>query len=230
MDSILRHPILRKVITGVTGIGLTLFVIVHMLGNLQFFSPDPNAYNRYTHTLESLGPLLYAVEIGLVVFFIFHAVIGTGIALRRRAARKIGYEVYESAGEPSLQSMSSRSMIYTGLILLVFLIIHLWTFKFGPGVEEGYFVTIDDGLKVRDLKQLVVEKFQSPLYTFGYVAVMMLLAVHLRHGVWSALQSLGLMTPRLTPVIYTVGLILGVLIAIGFIVLPLYIFFTGGSP
>lgn len=229
MDS-LRHPILRKVITGITGIGLTLFVIVHMLGNLQFFSPDPNSYNRYTHTLESLGPLLYAVEIGLVIFFVFHAVVGASIALRRRAARKRGYEMYKSAGEPSLQSASSRSMIYTGLILLIFLVIHLWTFKFGPGVEEGYFVTIDDGLKVRDLKRLVVEKFQSPFYTFGYVGVMILLGVHLRHGVWSSFQSLGLMTPKLTPVIYTLGLVLGVLLAIGFIMLPLYIFFAGGAP
>ncbi len=229
MSSILRNPILRKVITGITGLGLTLFVIMHMVGNLQFFSPDPDAYNRYTYALASFGPLLYAVEIGLLVFVILHIVVGTSIAMKRRSARPVGYRVYKSAGKPSLQSTSSRSMIVSGLILMLFLAIHLWSFKFGPSVEDGYVVTID-GVEMRDLKGLLIEKFQSPVYAFGYVAVALLLALHLRHGIWSALQSLGAMSPKLTPVIYTSGLIVGLLIAIGFIVLPLYIFFTGGSP
>lgn len=115
-------------------------------------------------------------------------------------------------------------MIITGIILMVFLVIHLWSFKFGT-----YYETTLDGKPVRDLARLVTEKFQSPFYTFGYVAIVLLLALHLRHGVWSALQSLGATNPRLTPLIYSIGAIIGLLIAIGFFVLPLWIFFTGGN-
>ena len=82
---------------------------------------------------------------------------------------------------------------------------------------------------MRDIARLVTEKFQSPWYTFGYVGAMLLLGIHLRHGVWSAFQSLGATNPRLTPVIYSVGALLAILIAAGFFILPLWIFFTGGN-
>lgn len=224
MRSVLENPITRKLITGVTGLGLMIFVLIHMIGNLTYFSPDPDAYNRYSDTLIGLGPLLWVVELGLLAFFVFHAFVGVSIWLKKRSSRPIGYEVYRSVGSPSLQSTSSRSMIITGAILLLFLIIHLISFKYGAGVSEGYVVNVD-GVDVRDMKRLLEEKFASPLYTFAYVAVMLLLAVHLRHGVWSALQSLGAMSPRLTPVVYSAGLFIGLLIAIGFFVLPVYIYF-----
>lgn len=225
---IFSSPIGRKVLTGITGLGLTIFVIGHMLGNLTYFSSDPNAYNSYSHTLISLGPLLYIIELGLLAFVIVHIVLGVKIYLGKKAARPVDYAEYKSAGEPSRQSSSSRTMIVTGLILMVFLVFHILSFKYGPGMSEGYVVTVD-GEEIRDLKRLMEEKFQHPLYAFGYPAVMLLLAFHLRHGIWSALQSLGAMTPRLTPLIYTAGGILAALIAIGFLVLPLWIFFSGGA-
>ena len=226
MPSALENSIVRKLITGVTGLGLTLFVLMHMIGNLSYFSPDPDAYNKYAHFLMELGPLLYAVEIGLVVFFLLHAYLGVSIWRRKRNARPALYEEYRSAGSPSRQTTSSRSMIFTGVVLLVFTILHLISFKYGPSITEGYIVSVD-GVEMRDLKRLLEERFASPAYTFAYVAVMILLALHLRHGVWSALQSLGAMTPKLTPVIYGIGVALGAGISIGFFVLPLYIYFGG---
>jgi succinate dehydrogenase / fumarate reductase cytochrome b subunit len=228
MGSFLKNPIGRKLITGVTGLGLALFVLIHMVGNLSYFAPNPNAYNVYSHTLASLGPLLYAVEIGLVAFFLFHAWLGYSIWLQTRKARPVGYTTYTSAGDPSRQTVSSRSMILTGVILFVFAVFHVISFKYGPGLESNYVVTVD-GVEMRDLKRLLEERFASPLYTFGYVGVMLLLAVHLRHGVWSALQSLGAVSKRLTPAVYLAGGILGVLIAVGFFLLPLYIYFGGGT-
>ncbi|GAB5518119.1 MAG: succinate dehydrogenase cytochrome b subunit [Rhodothermales bacterium] len=221
-------PVGKKYLTGVTGLALVGFTLVHMSGNLAYFSSDLAAYNAYTKFLHDLGPLLYALELGLLAFFVFHIVLGINIALGKRKARKANYRMYRSLGGPSKQSVASRSMIYTGLILLAFLILHLITFKFGPGIAEGYVTTLD-GEQARDLKRLVTEKFQNPLYAFGYTAVMILLALHLRHGIWSAFQSLGAMTPRLSPVIYAIGGFIGVLIAVGFFVLPLYVYFTGGA-
>jgi len=223
----LNSPIGKKLITGITGLGLTIFVLMHMIGNLSMFSGD-DAYNQYAHLLASLGPLLYAIEAGLVLFFLAHAVNGIKIWMGKRKARPQGYKVYKSAGKPSMQSSSSRSMIITGIILLVFTVFHLISFKFGPGGPgnaDAAYLTVIDGVEMRDLAQLVREKFATTWYTFGYTAIMLLLVVHLRHGVWSALQSLGAMRPSLSPVIYSLGGLIGLGIGLGFIVMPLALFF-----
>jgi succinate dehydrogenase / fumarate reductase cytochrome b subunit len=222
--SALTSPIGRKLLTGITGIAWVLFVLIHMAGNLGYFGAG-EAYNVYSDMLLSTGPLLYAVEAVLLVALVVHAVVGISIYMRKRGARKKGYETYRTIGRPSLQTPSSRSMIFTGIVLLVFLVIHLKTFKFGPGVSEGYVVNVG-GEQLRDLRRLVTEKFQSPLYAFGYTAVMVLLGFHLRHGIWSAFQSLGAMSRRLTPIVYAIGTVLAIGIALGFLVLPLYIYFA----
>lgn len=223
-----KSPIGRKVITGVTGLALTLFTIIHLVGNLSLLSSNKDTFNLYAETLASLGILLYIAEIGLVTFFLVHAVIGISIFLKKKAARPIDYSVYQSAGNASRQSLSSRSMIVTGTILLAFLVFHIISFKYGPGVSDGY-VSIVDGNEIRDLRRLVYEKFQLPLYAFGYPAVMILLGIHLRHGIWSGLTSLALVKPKFSSVVYTIGAVIGGLIAIGFIILPLAIYFGGGA-
>lgn len=221
--SAVTSPIGKKVLTGITGLVWVVFVILHMIGNLGYFA-STEAYNLYSDFLVGTGPLLILVEVILAATLLIHAAIGIHIYIRKRRARQHGYATYKTAGWPSLQSPSSRTMIFTGLILLVFLVIHLDTFKFGPGIEAGYVATVG-GDQIRDLGRLVTEKFQSPLYAFGYPAVMILLGFHLRHGIWSAFQSLGAMNKRLTPLVYGLGTILAIGIAVGFLILPLYIYF-----
>ena len=208
----------KKVITGVTGLGLSLFVLFHMTGNLVLLT-DSEAYNQLAHFLNSLGILLYLVEFILLGLVVFHVAIAISIQINKQQARLVNYDRLKSVGNPSKQSISSRTMIFTGLILLVFLVFHLLTFKFGT-----YYSTVVDGVEMRDLARLVIEKFQSPIYTFSYVGVMIFLGFHLRHGVWSAFQSIGAMNARFSPLIYTLALILAVLIAVGFLVLPLAIY------
>lgn len=214
-----HSPIGKKLITGVTGLSLAVFVLVHMLGNLLLFVGH-DAYNAYAHHLENLGLLLWLVESMLVVVFLLHAIAGIQIFLGRLQARPEGYTTYASKGKPSLQSLSSRTMIVTGLVLGSFLVIHLWNFKFGT-----WYATQLDGERVRDLARLVVEKFQNPVYAFGYSSVMVLLGFHLRHGIWSALQSLGMMSKSIRWSVYGLSLLLGVAIAAGFLVLPLATYF-----
>lgn len=222
-----KSPVGKKIINAVTGLGLVVFVIMHVSGNLSLFSGS-DAYNEYAHFLMSLGPLLYILEAGLVAFFVFHIVSGINVWRSKRKARSVGYDRYESAGRPSMQSSSSRSMIITGIILLVFLVVHLISFKFGPGgpgnADPAYVTTVD-GVEMRDLSKLVYEKFSHATYAFGYTIVMLLLALHLRHGVWSAFQSLGAMRPGIQYTVYVVGVILGLGIALGFIAVPLAIYF-----
>lgn len=207
----------KKLITGISGLALVTFVIVHMVGNLILLV-SANDYNQYGHHLEQLGPFLWLIELILLGFVVFHAAIGVQIFLGRLRARSQGYASYTSAGAPSYQTLSSRTMIISGLILGSFLVWHLLTFKFGV----RYFTP---GSDVRDLARLVIEKFHHPLYAFGYSGVMVMLASHLRHGIWSAFQSLGALTAAVRPMAYTVSFALAMGIALGFIVLPLGIYF-----
>jgi succinate dehydrogenase / fumarate reductase cytochrome b subunit len=112
-------------------------------------------------------------------------------------------------------------MIYTGLVLLAFVIWHVYTFRFGP----HYTVEVD-GVAMRDLHKLVVEFFSNPWNVVAYVAVMVFLGVHLRHGFWSALQSLGAYHPRWTPIWYTGGLVVALALAVGFIVIPVWVYLS----
>lgn len=213
-------PVGKKIITGITGLSLTLFVLVHMVGNLTLFAGS-KAYNQLAHLIESLGILLYLIEFSLLAIAIFHAVVGISIRLNTLKARPIGYSQLKSVGTPSKQSISSRSMLITGMVLLGFLILHLATFKFGV-----YYSTVINGVEMRDLSSLVIEKFHNPVYAFGYAGVMIVLAVHLRHGIWSAWQSIGVLNSKISPVVYAIALILAILMALGFITLPLAIYFN----
>lgn len=213
-------PIGKKIITGITGLGLSLFVLVHMTGNLTLLASN-KAYNQLAHFIESLGILLYVIELSLLGLAIFHVVVGISIRLNSLQARPIGYSQIKSAGEPSKQSLSSRSMLITGVVLLGFLVLHLATFKFGK-----YYTTILDGVEMRNLSRLVIEKFHNPAYAFGYAGVMVMLAFHLRHGIWSAWQSIGLLNSKISPFVYAIALILAILIATGFVILPLSIYFN----
>jgi succinate dehydrogenase / fumarate reductase cytochrome b subunit len=213
-------PIGKKIITGITGLGLTLFVLVHLVGNLTLFAGS-KAYNQLAHFIDSLGILLYLIELSLLAIAIFHVVVGITIRLNTLKARPVGYSQLKSVGTPSKQSISSRSMLITGMVLLGFLSLHLATFKFGV-----YYSTMINGVEMRDLSSLVMEKFHNPVYAFGYAGVMIVLALHLRHGIWSAWQSIGVLNSKISPVVYAIALILAILIALGFIALPLAIYFN----
>lgn len=218
-STILWSSVGKKILTGITGIFLSLFVLGHMGGNINLFI-GPDAFNSYTKKLESLGLLLYVIEIGLVSVFVIHAIIGISIYLKKREARPEPYMKVGDAGGNSQKSVSSVTMIWTGLIMFAFTILHLITFKYGP-----HYTTTIDGVQMRDLYRLVIEVFQSPSYTFGYVIVMILLGFHLRHGFWSAFQSLGLTNPRFKAIVYGLGIFLSFVLAIGFLSMPLCIYF-----
>lgn len=217
--AIARSPIGKKLITGITGLGLGAFVLIHMVGNLLMFVSG-DLYNAYGRFIENLGPLLWLIELGLLGFVLVHAGYGLHLFIQKRRSRPVPYATYQSRGYPSLQTPSSRTMIWTGAVLGIFIVTHLFTFKFGP-----YYLTDLQGREVRDLARLVVEVFHQPTYTAGYTAVMVLLGFHLRHGLWSALQSLGVLAQPWRSLAYSASFLVAVGVAIGFFALPLAIFF-----
>ena len=212
----------RKILTGLTGVLLVLFIVFHLVGNLAIFG-DPNAMNSYSHFLHQLGPLLWIARIGLILIFVVHAWIGISIWFGKKKARPQDYKVYSSKGGPSKQSLSSRSMAFTGVVLLIFVVFHVNTFALG---DMGS-VTVD-GVEMHDIKTLVLDTFANPFYAFGYAFVMLLLGAHLGHGIWSAFTSLTLRSPKISAVVYTIGVIVAVILAVGFLFIPLYIYFAGG--
>lgn len=217
-----RSQVGRKVLTAATGLFLVFFIIFHLGGNLAIFG-EPDAMNRYSLLLHDYGPLLWFARIGLLITVVMHAWIGISIWWRKHKARPQKYEVYSSKGGPSRQSLSSRSMALTGVVLLIFLFFHINTFAMG---ETG--TVMIDGRETHDIKTLVIETFQNPIYAFGYAFVMLLLGAHLGHGIWSAFTSLTIKRKEISAAIYILGAVLAVLLAIGFLFIPIYVYFTGG--
>jgi succinate dehydrogenase / fumarate reductase cytochrome b subunit len=209
--------ITTKLIIGVTGILLFLYLILHIAGNvLVFFGPE--TFNTYSHALIS-NPLVIPVEIGLLVVFLIHLFKAIRMTFQNQQARPAKYAKKEWAGGTSQKSVASSSMILTGLAILIFVPIHVWTFKYGPHYDYG------EG--VRDLYRLEVENFSSPLAVGLYVLTMVLVGLHVWHGVPSSFQSLGLNGPRFTPLIRQIGKVSAVAIAGGFIVITLWVFLAG---
>lgn len=223
-----QSTVSKKVIMAISGILLAGFLIVHLGGNLTLLV-SADLFNSYAYHLEALGPLLYVAEAGLVAIFLFHVVAAIQVWLEKKRARTDKYAMLVTKGGPSKNTLISRSMIITGLVLLVFIPLHIWMFKYNSGTPHP--TTEVNGQEVKDLYAIVLAAFKNPLIVAAYTGVMLLLGAHLRHGFWSALQSLGAMNARWTPLVYTAGLVFAVLMAGGFLFLPLYFFFfvTGGA-
>lgn len=218
----------KKLLTGITGVGLMGFLVAHLVGNLNLLI-GKDAFNGYTHTLEGMGELLVVAELGLLAVFLLHVASAVSVWNANRGTRAIQNSVVRSKGAPSRQTVSSRSMIITGAILFVFIGLHVWQFRFGPSVHEGY-VTPLANEQVRDLHRLVVETFKQWPFVLGYMAAMVVLGLHLRHGFWSAFQSLGLLNQHLRTLAFSAGVFVAAVVAFGFFILPLYIYLFAAVP
>lgn len=206
-----------KLLIGVTGLALFLYLITHIAGNaLIFFGPA--TFNQYAHALTS-NPLIPVIEVGLVLIFLIHVYKTVTMYLGNQQARPVGYAMKKRQGPPSRKSFASSTMIVSGLWLLIFIVIHVKAFKYGTEYE---------GIGgVRDLYRTEMESFASPLTVGFYVLSMLVVGSHLWHGASSAFQSLGLDHPRWTPALLRITRILAVVIAGGFIVIALWAYFAG---
>lgn len=207
-----------KLIIGATGVLLFLYLILHIAGNaLVFFGP--NVFNEYSYKLIS-NPLVVPVEIGLLLVFLIHIVQAIPMTFRNQAARPAKYVKKERAGGASQKSLASTTMILTGIALLIFIPIHVRTFKYGPEYQYGT-------TEMRDLYRLELENFASPLAVGLYVVAMVFVGMHLWHGIASSFQSLGIAGPRFTPLIRRIGKVSAVIIAGGFIAIAVWVFLYG---
>ena len=204
----------RKVLLGLSGFGLLLFLVGHLVGNLTFFADDTGElFDSYAHALES-NPLLPLVELSLLALFAFHIGLAVKLQMENRAARGSNYV---ARGDHGQKTPASSSMLFTGIAVLAFVILHLTDLRFAK--EEG-----------QSMAGLLREVLSEPLHAAAYLAFICLLTVHLAHGFQSAFQSLGLSHPRYTPLIKKISIGLAVALGVGFASFPVIIMLTGGDP
>lgn len=191
----------------VTGVALGLFLITHLAGNFLLIV-GPDAFNKYAYALTST-PLIYVAEAGLVFVFGLHVFLAFKLSQENRKARPQQYYMRKKTGLGG--NIASSNMIISGLVILIFLVLHLLHFKFG----ETHYTTVD-GVRMRDLHRTVVEYFQNPIGAFWYVLAMGVMIFHLFHGFQSSFQTVGVNSPTYTKWIVRGGHALSYLLGAGF--------------
>jgi succinate dehydrogenase / fumarate reductase cytochrome b subunit len=201
--------IAKKAVMAVTGFVLAGFVAGHLLGNLQIFL-GPDRFNGYARALKALPELLWAVRITLLVSGVLHIWSSIELAVVKSEARPLGYVRTKSI----TSTYASRTMYMSGPIIAAFVIYHLMQFTFGVG-GTPYMESDPYGN--------VINGFRVPAVSLFYIIAMALLCLHLRHGLSSIAQSLGLTHPRYTPQLKLLATIVATLIFFGFVSIPVAI-------
>ncbi len=207
----LNSSIGRKYVMAVTGLSLTLFLLVHMAGNLTLYAGN-EAFNEYADLLES-NPLLPLAEAGLLVLFVVHILFAVLLTGRNKTSRSDKYQSNLGMGS---KTVASTTMWITGPVLLVFLVIHIWDFRISKELIEEY-----------DLAQMVVDRLRHPLGFVIYTASIAMVGLHMWHAFQSAFQTLGVAHPRYRALIQNTGRLITALLVAGFGGIPFYLFFTG---
>ena len=201
----------EKIVIGATGLALFLYLIIHITANLTVFG-GAAFFNGSADLLERI-PILPVIEIGLLLIFLIHIYKTVTMFIGNQRARPVGYAKKKNAGRTSRKTFASSTMIFTGSWLLLFLIVHVKAFRYGPQYEY-------EGMK--DFYRLEMENLSNPFMVAFYVLSMLVVGSHLWHGASSSLQSLGVDHPQWTPRILIAGKVLAVAIAGGFIVIAIW--------
>jgi len=202
----------KKVVMGVTGLIGIGFVILHSLGNLLVFR-GPEAINSYSHFLESTGELLWTLRIVLIVAVILHVSAAVQLTRQSRAARPIGYTRRES----QVATIASRTMRWGGALLLVFIVVHILHFTTGTIRPAGVFTP-------KDVYANVVSSFRIWWVTLFYVLAMVALGLHLLHGAWSSVRSIGVSPPSPQPLHGKISVVIAILVWAAFTAVPVAVF------
>src|SRR5690554_4349698 len=210
----------KKLIMSFTGLFLIIFLIGHAAGNLLLFKNDGGqAFNEYAHFM-STNQLIFIVRIITFVSIIFHIIYSIVLTKNNSQARPVGYAVVKASPNTSWMS---RNMGLLGLIVLIFLIIHLRTFLYEMSFGEVPYVEYESGV-VKNLYAIVVDAFSKLWYTGLYVIFMVALALHLAHGFHSSFQTAGVRHKKYTPIIKKAGIAFSIIVPLLFAAMPIYLF------
>jgi len=201
----------KKVVMAVTGLILFLFVVGHLLGNLQIFE-GPERLNAYSAFLKKTGELLWVVRLVLLFSLVLHIVASVQVSLASKRARPVGYAVKKNIET----SYAARTMIWSGPLIFLYVVYHLAMFTF---------LTTGPGYSPTDVYRNEVLAFKVPAISAFYVVAMIFLGLHLYHGAWSMLHTLGVSNARYRVLRRTVAPIVAIAITAGYIAIPLAVLF-----
>jgi succinate dehydrogenase / fumarate reductase cytochrome b subunit len=207
-----------KLLVGITGLLLFVYMVLHLAGNVLIFA-GAGTFNEYSHKLIA-NPLIVPIELGLLAVFVLHIYKTVRMVLANQAARPVGYQKRVNAGHTSRKSFASSTMIGSGLFLVLFILVHVKQFKFG-----SYYQTISDS-PIRDLYRTEIEVFRNPFWVLFYVVGTLVVGLHLRHGIASGFQSIGLDHPLYTRRLTIIGILLAVIIGGGLGIIPVWVYLT----
>jgi succinate dehydrogenase / fumarate reductase cytochrome b subunit len=210
--------VFKKVVMAVSGILMLLFLIAHMIGNLHIFQ-GAESFNDYSHWLRTFGEpalpprtLLTAIEVGLVLSVAAHMWAAISLWRQAKRARPQSYVTKKSVA----QSYASRTMRWGGVIIALFIVYHILDLTFGAANPAGADSTPYDR---------TVASFQNPIATTVYVITLILLGMHLRHGIWSATQTLGQSNRRRERTVTAFAVAFATLLIAGYLVVPAAVVF-----
>ncbi len=223
MSNIFSSSIGKKLMMALAGLFLVVFLLVHLGINITLILfEDPKIFNIAAHFMAT-NIVIKVFEIVLFGGILLHIIYGLIIQVLNWIARPTSYRITNYAQT----SFFSKFMIHTALIILVFLVIHLFDFYFKAKFGHGHVAEITyDGKLYHDLGTMVIEKFQILWVDVFYIACFLFLGFHLLHGFGSAFQTLGLNHKVYTPVIKGLGYLYTFIVVAGFTVIPLWIYFT----
>jgi succinate dehydrogenase / fumarate reductase, cytochrome b subunit len=204
----LRTPIGKKILMAVTGLGFCIFLLIHLLGNLTLYG-GKELFIAYVGHLHALSILVAAAEWGLILFACIHVSTGLILFFENRRARPVGYAVKKNAGG---RTIGSATMPYTGFIILCFLVLHLFHFRWIDQTPQAIFQAVSGTLSVIFFKII-------------YIVAVIIVAIHIRHGFWSLFQTLGANHTKYMPMIQAIGITFALLALAGFGFIPIYIGF-----
>lgn len=207
-----------KLLIGITGLLLFVYMVLHLAGNALIFA-GAGIFNEYSHRLIS-NPLLVPIEIALLAVFVLHVYKTVRMIMANQAARPVRYQKRVNAGHTSRKSFASSTMIGSGLVLLLFIVVHVKQFKFG-----SFYQTMSDA-PIRDLYRTEIEVFRNPFWVLFYVIGTLVVGLHLRHGISSGFQSIGFDHPLYTRRLTIAGIVLAVIIGGGLGLIPIWVYLT----
>jgi len=228
VTNIFKSSLGKKYLMAITGFVLFLFVIAHLAGNLQIFL-GPEAINRYGNFLQTNPELIWPARLGLLLMVGVHIWAATKLSLENRAARPQGYAEYRPVGS----TYASRTMLMSGIIVLIFIIYHLLHFtvqaRFVNLTGQDFVTFVDPETKVHNIFNMMVVGFSNPLVSGFYLLGMALLCLHLSHGASSMFQSLGWKNDAYRPCLDRLARVVAWLIFLGYASIPVAILFGYGK-
>jgi succinate dehydrogenase / fumarate reductase cytochrome b subunit len=215
-----RSTIGKKAIMAVTGLILVAFVIAHMLGNLQVFI-GARKMNAYAAFLQSTGELLWIARFGLLIAVLLHILMAWQLTQVKRKARPIDYE----RRDPQVSTIASRTMRWGGVLLLVFIVFHILHFTTGTVFPVASRPDpMYPAFSHADVYGNVIAAFRTPWVVAFYVVSMLFLMLHLFHGAWSSVRTLGLSKPSRFPLQRRVTTVIALVVWLGFTAVPVAVF------